>query len=448
MDSKYLLIGLAVIAGLAVLTVIMLVIHAVGRRVKGREGSRLEISEYQEIDKSRRLVLVRRDNVEHLLLLGGSSDLVVETGIGAKPSPTGMTLPGLAAGAPAPATPALSASSIEGAAPAPRLAAEPQPAPRPQPRPAPAAQRPRPNAAPDLGTPTRALVNEPQPAPPLPPIMPVSGPQFPEMTAQGPVSPVEPPLAPHKPQGRELRVPESFSPTPVQGASRPAAVPPVPPAPPAPPPPAARAPRLAPEEAVAATGAAITAQQWGPAEPSLAPAPAPRLDTLQSAPPYGHDADRLYVDPEEAARGPQLDFPLEDEAGPVTVSVEEDEFEPTAVSFEDNFDPVLVDFPTEEGTDVFSDTDLTEPSLLPPVRPTPPRMEAIRPEPPRKPGDLRTQIPLEPAQIDLQAARFARQQGRPLVGPAPSPGPDQPDDTEFTTPGMSWAFRNQDSRRN
>jgi hypothetical protein len=50
--------------------------------VRGRRGSRLGISEYHEIDKTRRLVLVRRDEVEHLLLIGGGQDVVVEGNIG------------------------------------------------------------------------------------------------------------------------------------------------------------------------------------------------------------------------------------------------------------------------------------------------------------------------------------------------------------------------------
>ena len=49
--------------------------------MSGRRGQRLGISEYHEIDKSRRLVLVRRDNVEHLILIGGAQDLVIEPGI-------------------------------------------------------------------------------------------------------------------------------------------------------------------------------------------------------------------------------------------------------------------------------------------------------------------------------------------------------------------------------
>jgi hypothetical protein len=42
---------------------------------------RLDIVEHQSIDGRRRLVLVRRDNVEHLIMTGGPVDVVIETGI-------------------------------------------------------------------------------------------------------------------------------------------------------------------------------------------------------------------------------------------------------------------------------------------------------------------------------------------------------------------------------
>lgn len=44
---------------------------------------RLNIIESMALDGRRRVVLVRRDNVEHLLLLGGAADLVIEQGIDA-----------------------------------------------------------------------------------------------------------------------------------------------------------------------------------------------------------------------------------------------------------------------------------------------------------------------------------------------------------------------------
>ena len=48
----------------------------------GRNGlRRLSLVEVTPIDARRRLVLVRRDGVEHLLLLGTERDLVIESGI-------------------------------------------------------------------------------------------------------------------------------------------------------------------------------------------------------------------------------------------------------------------------------------------------------------------------------------------------------------------------------
>src|SRR5262245_12386848 len=42
---------------------------------------RLAVLDAVPVDSRRRLVLVRRDNVEHLLLIGGTSDVVVEPSI-------------------------------------------------------------------------------------------------------------------------------------------------------------------------------------------------------------------------------------------------------------------------------------------------------------------------------------------------------------------------------
>ena len=66
---------------LAVLIIAMLLWRTVSPRMSGRRGQRIGISEYHELDKTRRLVLIRRDNVEHLLLIGGPQDLLVESGI-------------------------------------------------------------------------------------------------------------------------------------------------------------------------------------------------------------------------------------------------------------------------------------------------------------------------------------------------------------------------------
>lgn len=46
---------------------------------------RLQVLDAAAVDARRRLVLVRRDNVEHLVMIGGPTDIVIESGIGAIP---------------------------------------------------------------------------------------------------------------------------------------------------------------------------------------------------------------------------------------------------------------------------------------------------------------------------------------------------------------------------
>jgi flagellar protein FliO/FliZ len=51
-----------------------------GTTVRGRQP-RLGVIDYASVDARRRLILVRRDNVEHLLMIGGPTDVVVESNI-------------------------------------------------------------------------------------------------------------------------------------------------------------------------------------------------------------------------------------------------------------------------------------------------------------------------------------------------------------------------------
>jgi hypothetical protein len=51
-----------------------------GASTRGRQP-RLAVIDYASVDNRRRLLLVRRDNVEHLLMIGGPSDIVVEPNI-------------------------------------------------------------------------------------------------------------------------------------------------------------------------------------------------------------------------------------------------------------------------------------------------------------------------------------------------------------------------------
>ena len=52
---------------------------------RGGRVRRLAVVEVLPIDARRRLVLIRRDDVEHLVLTGAGPDLLVETGISAPP---------------------------------------------------------------------------------------------------------------------------------------------------------------------------------------------------------------------------------------------------------------------------------------------------------------------------------------------------------------------------
>ncbi|HEY1245348.1 MAG TPA: hypothetical protein VGF29_11030, partial [Hyphomicrobiaceae bacterium] len=48
-----------------------------------RPEPRLAVMEQASVDRMRRLVLIRRDDVEHLIMTGGPVDVVIETGIAA-----------------------------------------------------------------------------------------------------------------------------------------------------------------------------------------------------------------------------------------------------------------------------------------------------------------------------------------------------------------------------
>jgi hypothetical protein len=49
-----------------------------------RPEPRLGVTEQASVDSRRRLVLIRRDGVEHLIMTGGPVDVVIETGIQAR----------------------------------------------------------------------------------------------------------------------------------------------------------------------------------------------------------------------------------------------------------------------------------------------------------------------------------------------------------------------------
>jgi flagellar protein FliO/FliZ len=55
--------------------------------VRTARGRRIGTVEFAPVDAKRRLVPLRRDGVEHLLLLGPSGDLLVESGIASDSTP-------------------------------------------------------------------------------------------------------------------------------------------------------------------------------------------------------------------------------------------------------------------------------------------------------------------------------------------------------------------------
>ncbi len=57
-----------------------------GGSMRGRQP-RLGVIEAANVDARRRLVLIRRDNIEHLLMIGGPSDVVIEPNIVRAPAP-------------------------------------------------------------------------------------------------------------------------------------------------------------------------------------------------------------------------------------------------------------------------------------------------------------------------------------------------------------------------
>jgi hypothetical protein len=157
-------------AALILLVIVLVIIKLIrsltfGTFVAGGRNrkTRLAVMDATAVDSHRRLVLVRRDDVEHLILIGGPTDVVVERDI--------------RLGQPRRA--ALTGDGGHEAAPAPR-ARPPEPAPqRPaNPPPARAPERPQPAAPPAARQPVRE--------PPLPPARLPPPPRLPPATVAAP----------------------------------------------------------------------------------------------------------------------------------------------------------------------------------------------------------------------------------------------------------------------
>ncbi|MCW5703235.1 MAG: flagellar biosynthesis protein FliO [Bradyrhizobium sp.] len=86
MSSNYVIVFLVFLVVLAMIAgVAWLVRGFAGRRLGAGSGRgrmpRLAVIDATSVDNRRSLVLVRRDNIEHLVLIGGPNDLIVETNI-------------------------------------------------------------------------------------------------------------------------------------------------------------------------------------------------------------------------------------------------------------------------------------------------------------------------------------------------------------------------------
>ena len=57
-----------------------------GTLFQQKPDRRLDVVEQTTIDGRRKLLLIRRDNVEHLVMTGGPTDVVLETGIDTRAS--------------------------------------------------------------------------------------------------------------------------------------------------------------------------------------------------------------------------------------------------------------------------------------------------------------------------------------------------------------------------
>lgn len=121
------LFALAAVIALILLVVwllkVVFKVSSTGGRGRNR---RLAVVDTLVLDQKRQLMIVRRDNVEHLILTGGPQDVVVETGIAvaegpaAQPARRPAPIPAPAMQRPAPASAAPIVETVRPAAPFPK----------------------------------------------------------------------------------------------------------------------------------------------------------------------------------------------------------------------------------------------------------------------------------------------------------------------------------------
>ncbi|QND53370.1 hypothetical protein HB779_16865 [Phyllobacterium sp. 628] len=230
----------------ALVIVLLLLVFAVLRRLTGgtfvaggrNRQVRLSVTDAAAVDNRRRLVLVRRDDVEHLIMIGGPSDLVIEQNIRQFAKPQSRVEP-TANAAPAEAEPKTDIKPSEPlrpqpTAPAARVAPPVAPTPVQRPvapaQPAAAPHIPIRSAAPQVATSQPAIparetqqqeparpVAAATPLPPIPPMAPIPPVNIPEaVSTPAPATlPVEAPSlgAPQRDNGWERTAAPSFGST-------------------------------------------------------------------------------------------------------------------------------------------------------------------------------------------------------------------------------------------
>jgi flagellar protein FliO/FliZ len=238
-----------------------------GQRIRGPGGRnrsrRLDIVDTFELGRDRQLVIIRRDNMEHLLMIGGPNDVLVEASIPARAEAPREQRP----------TPPREPATQQGAAGWPNA-------------PAPKQQPPFP----------------PPPSPGQPPLAASGLPQGADLVRRR----AEPSLTPQPPTGFPPLPSDLFAPA---APSRPA---PSPPAPPESAPPQRASGFGAPTPPLRPTPPASTGAQPGPARPSAPPFLArtqrpggttpPKRETLQPPP---ATPPAMPTPPQESATGPR-----------------------------------------------------------------------------------------------------------------------------------------------
>jgi hypothetical protein len=267
---------------------------------------RLAVIDAAAVDGRRRLVLVRRDNVEHLLMIGGPTDIVVEPNIVRAGHGRDQLPQRPNAAEPPRLAPMPDAGGWADEAPRPELPDHPEPQmPEPPPRPsrpsfADELRRPAPALAerrsePPMGFPPEPIAPRPEREPrpePLPPRAPRS----------------EPPLMPRPPRQSE---PMKMPPVRAERPTAPPPPPPVPQAPPVPPPAPAASPSSA-EQNLAEMAQRLEAALRRPAGETVAPPVAPEPPAAPPRPARSEPAAPPAPPPKPAAEKTSFEN-LEDE---------------------------------------------------------------------------------------------------------------------------------------